>query len=119
MKKFLTLCASTLLLIAGQNPSLAGDQDFTLDNETGVEIHALYVSPADKDDWGKDILGKDTLGEGESAEITFHPKEDADKWDLRVEDSKGNSIEWTDLDLTEISKVTLHLKDGKATADVD
>ena len=108
-----------MLLLAVRNTSLAADQDFTLDNETGVEIHALYVSPADKDEWGADILGKDTLPSGESAEITFNPKEEAEQWDLRVEDSKGNSIEWTDLDLTEISKVTLHYSDGKATAEVE
>jgi hypothetical protein len=119
MKTLLTLCLSTLLLFATRNATLAGEQDFTLVNETGVEIHALYVSPADKDEWGKDILGKDTLASGQSAEIKFSPKEEADKWDLRVEDSKGNSIEWTDLDLTEISKLTLHYADGKATADVE
>jgi len=47
------------------------------------------------------------------------PKEDADKVDLRVEDSKGNSIEWTDLDPPEFDKVTLHYADGKATAAVE
>ena len=117
MNKLLTLCCSALLLVVSQ--ASAGEQDFTLDNETGVEIHALYVSPADKNEWGADILGKDTLGAGQTAEISFSPKEEAAKWDLRVEDSKGNSIEWSDLDLTEISKVTLHYADGKATAEVE
>ena len=40
-------------------------------------------------------------------------------WDLRVEDSKGNAIEWENLNLLEISKVTLHYKDGKATAETE
>jgi hypothetical protein len=119
MKTFFALCLSTLLLLANTNTTRAGDQDFTLVNSTGVEIHALYVSPADKNEWGSDILGKDTLADGQSAEITFSPKEEAAKWDLRVEDSKGNSIEWNDLDLTEISQVTLNYDDGKATADVE
>ena len=47
--------------------------------------------------------------------------DDRDKhahWDLKVVDSKGNSIEWNDLNLVEISEVTLHYKDGKAWADV-
>lgn len=119
MKTLLTLCLGTLVILARPDSARAADQDFTLINKTGVEIHALYVSPADKNDWGKDILGKDTLGDGQSAKITFHPKEEAAKWDLRVEDSKGNSIEWTDLDLTEISTLTLHYENGKATAEVD
>ena len=36
----------------------AGDQDFTLVNKTGVEIHALHVAPHSSDEWGEDILGK-------------------------------------------------------------
>src|SRR5438309_2161119 len=59
-------------------------QDFTLVNKTGVVIDKLFVSPADKDEWGEDILGKDQMADGESWEIKFHPKEKADKWDLKV-----------------------------------
>ena len=40
----------------------AGDQDFTLVNKTGIEIHSLHVAPHSSDEWGEDILGKDTLG---------------------------------------------------------
>ena len=101
-------------------PATSGaDQDFTLVNKTGVIIDKLFVSPSDKDDWQDDILGQDTLADGGTLDIKFHPKEKADKWDLKVQDSKGNSIEWHDLDLTEIEKVTLHYKDGKGTAEVE
>jgi hypothetical protein len=118
MKKLLSLCLSAVLVLASQTASFAGDQDFKLNNKTGVEINALYVSPADKNEWGEDILGQDTLAAGASVEIEFSPKEEAAKWDLRVEDKEGNSIEWTDLDLTEISEVTLNYANGKATANV-
>ena len=117
MKKLLTLCLSTLLVLA--NTASAADQDFTVVNATGVEINALYVSPADQNEWGEDILRQETLPSGKSADIEFDAKEEAEKWDLRVEDKEGNSIEWSDLDLTEISKVTLNYKDGKATAKVE
>ena len=96
----------------------AGKQDFMLHNATGVEIHELYVSPHSSDDWEEDILGKDTLADGESVKITFDDREKHVHWDLKVVDGKGNSIEWTDLNLIEISEVTLHYKDGKAWADV-
>jgi hypothetical protein len=119
MKKLLSLCLGTFLIFTAAGPALAGDQDFTLVNATGVEINALYVSPADKNEWGEDILGQETLPAGKTTDIEFDPKEEAEKWDLRVEDKDGNSIEWTDLDLTEISKVTLNYKDGKATAKVE
>ena len=96
--------------------STAADQDFTLVNDTGVEIDKLYISPHDSDDWEEDILGADTMPTGQSLEIKFQRAEKAPLWDLRVEDSKGNSIEWENLNLLEISKITLNYKDGKATA---
>jgi hypothetical protein len=95
-----------------------GKQDFTLHNETGVEIHSLYVSPHGEDEWGPDILGRDTLPSGETVEITFSPKEKAANWDLKVTDQSNNSIEWENLNLMEISEVTLHYSNGKGTAEV-
>ncbi len=119
MKTLLALCTTAMLLLAGTNSSLAGAQDFTIVNKTGVEIYALFVSPADQNDWGEDILGKDTLPAGESTEIEFDPEEEAAKWDLRIQDKDGNAIEWADLDLIEIAKVTLFYENGKGTAKVE
>jgi hypothetical protein len=95
----------------------AGKQDFVLHNETGVEIHEVYVSPVSSDDWEEDVLGKETLPEGDSVKITFDDRDKHIRWDLKVVDGKGNGIEWNNLNLVEISEVTLHYKDGKAWAD--
>jgi hypothetical protein len=113
----------SLLVLAGMalltvSAARAGDQDFTLINKTGSEIHALHISPHSSDDWGEDILGKDTMSDGETLDIKFPSRTRAAHWDLRVEDEKGNSLTWENLDLLEIEQVTLHFKDGKAWADV-
>ena len=99
----------------------SGAQDFTLVNETGVEIDKVFVSPHDSDDWEEDVLGKDTLPSGQSVEIKFDRDETAAQWDLKVEDKQGNPIEWTNLNLLKISKVTLHYDAAtkKATAEVE
>ncbi len=112
------LAAGCIVLSPG-SVAVAGEQDFTLVNQTGVEIHRLYTAPHSSDDWEEDVLGDDTLADGESLEIQFPKKEKASKWDLRIEDSDGNSIEWEDLKLKEISTVTLHYKNGKAWADIE
>ena len=104
---------------ASSSASDAAAQDFTLVNQTGVEIDKVFISPGDKDDWEEDILGKDTLPAGQSVDIKFHRSETAAEWDLRIEDKEGNAIEWENLNLLEISKVTLHYKDKKATAEVE
>ena len=97
-----------------------GKQDFILHNQTGVEIHSLYVSPHSTDDWEEDILGKDTLATGESLKITFDDRDKHVHWDLKVTDKDGNSLEWYDLNLIETEEVTLHwdAKAGKGWADI-
>jgi hypothetical protein len=112
------LCAVAMqVLFLTVVPAIAGEQDFTVHNKTGVEIHALHVSPHSSDEWGEDILGKDTLADGESLDIVFHRTEKAAHWDLRIEDKEGHSVVWESLNLKEISEVTLYIKDGKAIAE--
>ena len=114
----LTVLSSTILGCLMATTALAqGKQDFTLVNRTGYTVNEIYVAPTSSDDWQEDVLGQDTLPSGESVEIKFSPKEKAKLWDLKVVDGKGNSIEWTSLNLMEISEVTLHYKDGKAWAE--
>jgi len=113
--RLIVVFALTLLV---STAAVAGDQDFTLHNDTGVTIHRLYVSPHKADERGDDILGRDTLDDGESVDITFSRHETAAHWDLRVEDKEGNAITWESLNLLEISEITLHYKDGKAWADL-
>lgn len=116
--QFVAALCTLSLLLATTAFALQGKQDFTLHNETGVEIHELYVSPHDSDDWEEDVLGRDTLPNGESVEIHFSRKEKAKLWDLKVVDGEGHSIEWENLNLLEISEITLHYKKGKAWADL-
>jgi len=115
----LSLIAVIGIWLLAATAAVAGEQDFTVVNKTGVEIHKLFVAPHSSDDWGEDILGKDTLADGETLDITFSRHETATHWDLKIEDSEGHSVEWESLNLKEISKVTLHYKDGKAWADVE
>jgi hypothetical protein len=113
---FLAAFAAVMCLAA--TVAFAGDQDFILHNQTGVEIHALHIAPHSSDEWGDDILGEDTMENGATLTIKFSRKEKAAHWDLRIEDKKGNSLEWENLNLLEIEEVTLHYKDGKAWADL-
>jgi hypothetical protein len=91
----------------------------TVVNKTGVEIHALYITPHNAGDWGGDILGVDTLPQNDGVEVTFSRKERAKFWDLRIEDGNGTFIEWENLNLLEIKSVVLYYKNGKATAVFD
>jgi hypothetical protein len=108
-----------ILAISAQQAAAQSAQDFTVVNKTGVEIHALYVTPHNADEWGEDILGRDTLAAGETLDIAFSRTEKTKYRDLRIEDGDGKFIEWENLNLLEISEVTLFYKNGKATATVE
>src|SRR5258708_12719924 len=97
---------------------MGGRKEFRRDDGSGVEIHKPNIAPHSCDEWGEDLLGEDTLASGETLQIKFHRTEKAAHWDLRIEDSAGHSIEWENLNLLEISEVTLYYKNGKAWAEV-
>lgn len=84
-----------------------GKQDFTLVNKSGLAISELYVSKASTNNWEEDILGRDTLPNGESLDITFTPKERAAKWDVRIVDENNKEHKYFNLNLLEISEITV------------
>lgn len=90
-------------------------QDFTLHNETGQEITEVYVSPTGVDDWEEDILGTDTLPNGESVAISFSRRKE-NMWDIKVVFRNGKNSVWTKLNLSQITDVTLSFKNGKPWA---
>ena len=105
-------------LLAWAGSAWAGTQDFTLVNDTGVVINAVYCSPSSENNWQEDILGVDTLAAGESVTVKFSGF-DRCQWDLRIEDTDGDALEWTGLNLCDISRVTLHWDGSNATADLE
>jgi hypothetical protein len=111
--------AATAMVKPGGTTRVAfGEQDFLLVNSTGVEINALYVTPHSAKKWGEDILGADTLPDGEDLLILFPDKTKSKFWDLRIEDEDGDFIEWDNLNLLKISRVELFFKKGVPTADL-
>lgn len=106
MKKVTVLLVALFMMVFSCNIVFAGAQDFTLVNNTGVDIAAVYVSPSNSNDWQEDVLGVDYLYNGESVAIAFNGSRTT-WWDIRVEDSSGDSLEWKHFNLKEISIITL------------
>jgi hypothetical protein len=115
---------------AGATAPLAGDSakpvtasasalDFTLINFTGLELRAIYLSPHDSVGWEENVLGRDELFDGGIVEIKFAPEEKAVMWDLRAEDKDGNNAEWKNLNLREISRITLRRGKEAAIAEAE
>ncbi|CAK0753209.1 conserved hypothetical protein [Gammaproteobacteria bacterium] len=85
----------------------AEEDRYFITNKAGVTIDELYVSATSTKSWGKDILGKETLDNGETTEIIFHPDDERCMWDVAIKDTDGNRIEWSEIDLCKYTKVIL------------
>ncbi|GLS42095.1 hypothetical protein [Methylobacterium brachythecii] len=81
-------------------------QDFTIVNKTGYQIDEVYVGPVSSSNWGKDVMGKDAIGDGESAEINLQGGGGC-KWDIRVVYNDGDASEFREVNLCNITQVTL------------
>ena len=111
MKKIIAMAGLVLAVAFGGLSSQAyaeAKQDFVLINKTGYEIKEVFVSPGNSDDWEEDVLGQGTLGDGQKVEIKFHRSATGCKWDVKVVyTDDGSSAIWHDVDLCEVSKITI------------
>jgi hypothetical protein len=108
MKTLLVAAFAAALAVAAPAGAQDAKQDFMLMNKTGYELKALYVSPSKSDDWEDDVLGQDTLSDGQAVNVHFSPKTKTCKWDLKVTYSDDDSSAvWHDIDLCKVEKITI------------
>jgi len=99
--------AFALLVILAPLAAAQGKQDFTLYNRTGMAITSMYVSPASEDEWGDDILGIDTLANGDDTTIHFSYRERVAFWDIKLIDENGKEHMRYKFNLLDISEITV------------
>lgn len=98
--------------------AFAGTQDFTLVNQTGVEIYSLFISESANDEWEEDVLGDDVLPDGDRMRITFAGRS-ACLWDMMVTDDEGGNVTWEGIDLCSTSVVVLRCDADECWADYE
>ena len=104
------LAASTVAVCAFAIPATAQEakQDFTLVNKTGYELKEVYVSPNKIADWQEDVLGQDTLADGDHVHIHFVRAAKTCRWDLKVVYSDDDSSAvWGNIDLCSVDRITI------------
>ena len=106
MRLFATAVVAMTIGMAGL--AQAGKQDFTLVNRTGYTVSHVYVSAANTDSWEEDVLGEDTLVNGDHVNITFEGGQRGCSYDLKVVYSDGDSSEWSKLNLCTIHRISIY-----------
>lgn len=97
--------AAAALLIA--QSVFADQRDFTLQNNSSVDLASVYVSPSGVDSWGSDAMGTDVLPAGQSVDMNFSGPDDAAcVYDIKVVGTQGEEGYLYKVDLCSISTVT-------------
>ncbi|GAB0057815.1 hypothetical protein SIID45300_02147 [Candidatus Magnetaquicoccaceae bacterium FCR-1] len=119
MKRFLAASVFLSAQLMVGSLSAGPNQDFTLVNKTGYVIDKVFVSPAHSDDWENDVLGRETMDDGEEVPIHFSRGIKTCSWDLKVVYEVDNSSAvWHDIDLCSVSKISIfwNQSSGQTTA---
>ena len=91
--------------------------DFAVNNETGIDIYAMYIVTSDAETWGDSLVDSDDpFLDGEVLTGSFNYDENNLIWDLRIEDEDGDSVEFNGIDFSyaddpENITITLYVND--------
>jgi hypothetical protein len=97
--------ASLIVFMAGS--AAAANADFVLVNKTGYNINEIYISPSQSKKWGRDRLGEWQLQNNQQRTFKFGDTRNC-RQDIKVVFTDDESeVEWSDINLCEVSKVTL------------
>jgi hypothetical protein len=107
MRSTLLAAFAATLLLAPVSAFAQAQQNFSLVNRSGAQIDEVYVSPSSSNNWGRDILGDGVMPSGTRRNITFPQRTRACAFDLRVVFEGGRKSEASNLNLCEISTITV------------
>jgi len=100
--------ATAMILCFSAAAANAGQQDFTLHNNTGYTVDKVFVSSVGKKTWGSDIMGTGTLDDGNKVDITFDDDARGCHYDLKVVYDDGDEATWGDVNLCELNNIHIH-----------
>jgi len=108
MKTLLTFGA--LLFISGTT-ALAADRTATVKfmNKSDWEIHHMYLSPAESEEWGEDQLGEATIPSGGAYTLTGIPT--GATYDFKIIDEEGDECVIEGIEIRGSDKVKITNKD--------
>jgi hypothetical protein len=82
-----TLAFATLFGLAAAASAAPTDASVEIVNRSAWDIHNLYLSSVDDEEWGPDQLGDDVIASGARYTLTDIP---CDAYDVRIVDEDGD-----------------------------
>jgi len=82
---------------------------FNIINKTGETLNNIYVTPAETDNWGKDILPNDLFNDGTTVKVDIPETYGTTcMFDLKITDLNGDAVEFRNIDACKLLNLTLH-----------
>lgn len=93
-------------LLAGGALAQGNNPDFRVNNRSGSEINELYVSSSRQSGWGRDLLGNNTLAQGQSFNVVLPAGQCVN--DIRVVYASGAAQEQRGVNTCGITDYTIN-----------
>ena len=106
MKIITALAVTGFFAVSAFTAASAANRHVDIVNETGKTLTEFYASATGTDDWEEDILGEDTLANGEVFDIDIDDGTGACKFDFKAVFLDGSSHVRRAVDVCKISDFT-------------
>ncbi|MFA7361183.1 MAG: hypothetical protein WC139_09120 [Candidatus Kapaibacterium sp.] len=96
---------------SGNTTSGSNDGTLAYDviNNTGVTLIDVFVTPAETDNWGNDILPNDVFENGSTIKVTIPPDYgETCMFDMKITDAAGGHITFTNIDICKLIKLKIN-----------
>jgi hypothetical protein len=107
MRALLFAAFAAFSLVAAGDANAQAQQDFQLVNRTGYTIDEVYVSPSEQNSWGDDLMGDDSLEEGQTLNVRFPGGSNICSFDIKVVYDDQETAEFRGVNLCQVSRVTI------------
>ncbi|MBD2100622.1 hypothetical protein [Leptolyngbya sp. FACHB-261] len=87
--------------------ALAGPNNFTIKNDSDVEIQYLYVSDSSRNDWGPDLLDQGTLTGRAQRTFALRTNASSCNYDVRAVFANGRDVSERNVDLCRSNTVSI------------
>lgn len=100
------LFSTAMLLLVSSQAATAANRHVDIINKTGMTLKHFYASSTGSSNWEEDILGRDTIANGETFDIDIDDGTGACRFDFRAVFQNGSESVKRNINVCEISTFT-------------
>jgi hypothetical protein len=95
------------VLVAGVLPA-AAQTEFTIVNNSSVDLHYFYTTPSNEESWGEDLLAElGVLGSGFQATAAIDDGSGECVYDFKFQGENGEELIVNEIDICSLASYTL------------